>query len=61
MPKILFLFALIPLVFADYNDKLSREKFFPLAAAAYNDNPKECIHNTFGKDAEVMIELESTT
>jgi hypothetical protein len=57
MLKLSILVLLIHLVYGEYDDKLSRTKFFPLAAAAYNDKPEACIHRIFGNDAEVFIEL----
>ncbi|KAI6170517.1 Lipase-like protein [Aphelenchoides bicaudatus] len=38
----------------EYNDTLSRTKFFPIAAGAYNDNPTGCLKNRFGEDAELI-------
>ncbi|CAD5208090.1 unnamed protein product [Bursaphelenchus xylophilus] len=32
---------------AKYDELLSRSKFFPLAAAAYSDNPEKCVENKF--------------
>lgn len=49
----LVILSLVAFVNAGYDDKLSRTKFFPLAAGAYNDNPELCIKKTFGDDAEV--------
>lgn len=36
----------------DYSDSLAREKFFPLAAAAYSPSPQDCIGNKY-KNASV--------
>lgn len=30
-----------------YNDKLVRDKIFPMSAAAYADDPSKCINNIF--------------
>jgi len=53
MFKFLVLFSIAQLALADFDDTLSRSKFFPIASAAYNDNPIECIKNNFGSDVEI--------
>uniref|UniRef100_A0A1I7Z1D7 Lipase_3 domain-containing protein n=1 Tax=Steinernema glaseri TaxID=37863 RepID=A0A1I7Z1D7_9BILA len=39
---------------APYQDKLPRTKLYPMSAAAYADDPRPCVKNTFGDDAEVI-------
>jgi hypothetical protein len=48
------LFVLFQVAFSEYNETLTRTKFFPISAASYVDDPLRCIHNAFGKDAEVI-------
>lgn len=52
--KLSTILILLNLVVAfDYDDHLSRTKFFPIAGGAYNDDPTLCLKNNYGPDAEV--------
>lgn len=41
----------------DYDEKLAREKFLPLASAAYSRKPEDCVNNVFS-DATVSYSNE---
>jgi len=47
-------FSIAQVILADFDDISSRSKFFPLAAAAYNDNPVGCLKNNFESDVEIV-------
>ncbi|CAD5223321.1 unnamed protein product [Bursaphelenchus okinawaensis] len=36
-------------LYSPYSDEFARHKMFPLAAAAYSDNPQQCLDNNFNK------------
>jgi hypothetical protein len=40
--------------FALYDEKLARERFLPLASAAYSKSPENCVQNVFS-DATVSF------
>jgi hypothetical protein len=57
----LLLIVLVHLASADYNDPKTRTTFFPVAAAAYADDPMPCMRNAFGDKAEVIESIFKST
>ncbi|CAD5220024.1 unnamed protein product [Bursaphelenchus okinawaensis] len=52
VPALLVLFTTFSTVFGQFNDSLAKNKFLPLAAAAYTIYPAQCVTNVF-EDASV--------
>ena len=49
----LFLFFTVSTVFsADYDEVMARYKVWPMASAAFSDNPGQCVKDNY-KDSEV--------
>lgn len=44
---------IVDVVSANYNETLARQKFVPLASAAYSSAPERCLKQVFKEDAQV--------
>lgn len=38
-----------------YNDLFTRNKVFPMSAAAYSADPSDCVKNIFGNGGQVIV------
>ena len=50
--QLFLVFTASAVIAADYDEVLARYKLWPMASAAFSDNPGQCVTDNF-KDAEV--------